>query len=220
MVLVQIPELMRYIFGPLPIVVCIFHLWIKNVTFLIAMLFYDGILLTNYLFIFWLKNPSAFKDDFWNNFFNKWVICFGTVSQLIFLMMPGNQPLNFFLCSGMNPKIQYQTKVNYTMVFVQVGSIALHIVLSIKIQLFKRKVAKMEQLNDFTQNKQIFLFNIEKDTLVGFAVNFVNVALFALSGFFISRFNNLIPVKINIYPNYLIMYIWHLIYPLCICFNR
>jgi len=120
-VLVQIPELMRYIFGPLPTAVCICQLWVKNVTFLNAMLFYDAIIVTNYIFIFWLKNPAAFKDDYWNIFLNKWVLGVSSISQLVFMLVPGNQPLNFFICTGLNPIIQLKNKINYTIVIVQVS---------------------------------------------------------------------------------------------------
>ncbi len=219
MALVQIPELFRYTFGPLPSVVCICHLWIKNVTSFNGMLFYDGILLTNYIFIFRLKNPAAFQDDFWNNFLNKWILGCSSLSQLIYILMPGNQPLNFFLCSGIRPNIQSKTKINYISLIVLVLSFLLHIFLSLKIFLFKRKIAKIEQINVFEQKRQKFVFDIDKDTLIGFAVNFMNMAFLALCGVFVSIANNMNPVEINKYPNYLIMYFWHLIFPLCICFD-
>jgi hypothetical protein len=47
-------------------------------------LYFDLIILSRYVYIFHLKNPAAFDDDFWALFLNLWVtfasLCFkGTV---------------------------------------------------------------------------------------------------------------------------------------------
>jgi hypothetical protein len=42
-----------------------------------------------YIFIFWLKNPAAFHDDFWLLFINLWSILFGVVTQLPRALVPG-----------------------------------------------------------------------------------------------------------------------------------
>jgi hypothetical protein len=38
----------------------------KNVVSVQLMLFLDCIVFARYVYIFWLKNPAAFHDDFWN----------------------------------------------------------------------------------------------------------------------------------------------------------
>ena len=35
---------------------------------------FDLIILTRYAYVFWLKNPAGFNDDFWVVFFNMWVV--------------------------------------------------------------------------------------------------------------------------------------------------
>jgi hypothetical protein len=37
-------------------------------------LYYDAIVIFRYLFIFRLKNPAAFKEDFWSLFVFVWVL--------------------------------------------------------------------------------------------------------------------------------------------------
>ncbi len=37
-------------------------------------LFYDAITLSRYIFIFWLKNPTAVEDSFWSLFINIWIV--------------------------------------------------------------------------------------------------------------------------------------------------
>ena len=62
----QIPELARYALGPLPESVCFFHFTMKNMTSVQLIVFFDCIIAARYVYIFWLKNPVAFKDEFWN----------------------------------------------------------------------------------------------------------------------------------------------------------
>ncbi len=38
----------------------------KNVVSVQLMLFLDCIVFARYVYIFWLKNPAGFHDDFWN----------------------------------------------------------------------------------------------------------------------------------------------------------
>jgi hypothetical protein len=47
--------------------------------------------LFRYVFIFWLKNPAAFEDDFWLIFVNAWSMTFSFLSQLPRALVPGNQ---------------------------------------------------------------------------------------------------------------------------------
>jgi hypothetical protein len=49
-----------------------------------GMLFLDCIMVTRYTFIFWLKNPAAFQDEFWSLFINLWVVGFSWIAQLVF----------------------------------------------------------------------------------------------------------------------------------------
>jgi hypothetical protein len=97
----------RYVYGPLPEVVCLFQLMIKNVINLQTVLLCDGVTAARYLFIFYLKNPFQFQDEFWHTFCNAWVASFALLSQFVFVYSPGHQPLNFFLCVGKNPRCQF-----------------------------------------------------------------------------------------------------------------
>ena len=86
----QIPLLIRYCKGPLPLWMCYFHIIVSNTITIQLMLFSDAITVLRYLFIFWLKNPSGFWDDFWTSYLNKWIFMFGLVSQIIHVILPGN----------------------------------------------------------------------------------------------------------------------------------
>ena len=86
---VQIPELIRYCYGPLPTFLCYLHLIIKSTLAIQLMLIFDAISILRYIFIFWLKNPFNFSDDFWNVFINLWIFSFSLMSQIVFVILPG-----------------------------------------------------------------------------------------------------------------------------------
>ena len=86
---VQIPELIRYCYGPLPTFLCYLHLIIKSTLAIQLMLIFDAISILRYIFIFWLKNPYNFSDDFWNVFINLWISSFSLMTQIVFVILPG-----------------------------------------------------------------------------------------------------------------------------------
>jgi hypothetical protein len=37
-----------------------------------------------------MKNPTRFKDEFWEIFVGCWIVGFAMISQFVFVFMPGN----------------------------------------------------------------------------------------------------------------------------------
>ena len=74
--------LLRFIFGPLPPMACFWHFLLRKTLVNQHLLLFDGIILMQYIFIFWVKNPSTFQDEFWNLFLNLWVILFSSLWYL------------------------------------------------------------------------------------------------------------------------------------------
>ena len=101
---VQPIETARYIFGPLPKSLCLFHLMYKNVLNVQTLLFSDGVTVAHYFYIFGLKDPARFKDDFWQVLIKIWVLSFAFLTQTIFVYFPGHQPISFYLCTGADPE--------------------------------------------------------------------------------------------------------------------
>jgi hypothetical protein len=64
-ILVQIPEVFRYLYGPFPLWFCRCHLFVKNVILLHCWCFLTSLTVLRFCFIFVLKNPGRFNDDFW-----------------------------------------------------------------------------------------------------------------------------------------------------------
>ena len=101
--LVQIPEILRYFSGPLPLWFCFWHYVLKNTIAMLQLIYFDVIAVARCLFIFRLKNPAMFQDEFWNFFINNLVISLSFLSQTVFAYLPGRQPLIFYFCTGENP---------------------------------------------------------------------------------------------------------------------
>jgi hypothetical protein len=106
LILIQIPEIMRYMTGPLPNWFCFWHYALKNTIAIQEILYFGIIAVVRYLFIFSIRNPATFQDEFWNFFINIQVVSFGFLSQVIFACLPGRQPLTFYFCTGDIPSGQ------------------------------------------------------------------------------------------------------------------
>ena len=75
-ILVQPADIFIYFYRPLPEWYCFFKLMLQNALVLQYILFYNSIIVIRYIFIFCLKNPENFQDDFWYRFINIWIVAF------------------------------------------------------------------------------------------------------------------------------------------------
>jgi hypothetical protein len=64
----NVPYTPRYLHGPLPVTVCRFNYFFKLVLTTQSILCLNSVMATRYIYIFWLKNPAAFHDEFWCRF--------------------------------------------------------------------------------------------------------------------------------------------------------
>jgi hypothetical protein len=73
-----------------------------------VLLFADLATLARFFYIFLLKNPGNFNDDFWAFFLNLWVKLATLVSMTAYHCLLTIQPINFYICSGLNPTVAFQ----------------------------------------------------------------------------------------------------------------
>ena len=208
-IFVQIPEMIRYFSTPFSLTFCFVHLWLKNTLQMQTILFFDAANIVRYLFIFWLKDPFNFQDDFWYLFVNVWVVSFSLATQFIYLFLPGCQPLNFSMCTGLyNPPClsTIPAKPNYSNPILQVFSIISHIFVSVRIKLHKRK-----------ENQEHF--NIETHSLTDYVTTISNLIVMCILALFLFLFNRVQPEKANDYPYYLIVYSYHMFLPFLVTFS-
>ncbi len=77
LLMIQIPELFIFFYHSLPPQYCQFHMMMRGLVYMQAILFLDVIVIARYIFIIWMKNPLSFQDDFWYLFVNLWVVFLG-----------------------------------------------------------------------------------------------------------------------------------------------
>ncbi len=209
---VQMPELARYLLGPMPSWVCLTHSIVKNSILMQMLIFFDCITIFKYLFVFKLRNPGGFLDDFWTVFINIWVFGFCTLSQFAQTILPDSLTMNYFFCTGENPlALDKSMKVNFFSFFILIVSLVLQLAVPIKIRVFKRSRKFLDgpvSGPSLNSNPASYL-----QSLSDYTTNSANVIILATPcslGVAVSRLS---PKEANDYPNYLLVYAMHLAAP-------
>ena len=133
----------RYIFGPTPLFLCNFNLFLKRTLTAQFMMFMDAIMISRFMFIFVLRNPSAFQDDFWSLFGNIWILSFCCLGQIVSELMLGCENLNTNICVGKNIYIPSEclivSRSDRFNAIIAFFTFIVHAFVNIKIQIFKWK---------------------------------------------------------------------------------
>lgn len=143
-----------------------------------------------YAYIFWLKNPTAFHDDFWYLFICLWVFATSVYLQANWILISSYLPMSYYMCTGTDPEMSF---LNPPKIYgwLEVPSALLIIVLYTKVYFFKRKLF----LSTLT-----FADKFEKHS-VSTVVNNMFVFLYiGLSNYIAVILNNTQPKDLNFYP--------------------
>lgn len=89
LIFVTLTDTARYFFGPLPHKFCLVKTTLTLSLVLQMLFFVTSILLTKYVFIFHLKNPTGIADQFWIIFLTIWIRSFAYLSQIAASFVPG-----------------------------------------------------------------------------------------------------------------------------------
>ncbi len=109
----QTLEIVTFLFAPLPAHFCLFTRIVRSSVFIELLLFFDLITLTRYFYIFWLKNPTGFNDEFWANYFHIWVKMFSIIFMSTFHIVSIHQSFNYYICSGQDPTTAILNRPRY-----------------------------------------------------------------------------------------------------------
>lgn len=203
---------LRFVIGPLPSYVCFWFIMLKKMFVSQGLLLIDAMTIVRYVFILWLKNPAAFKDDFWFVLINIWIVCFSFIGQLVRAMAPGNHQLEYKLCTGDDP--------NYMLTLPPVGrglvetvSVIVHICVYVRIAVHRLKSvpAGPEARSLFLKN--LVIMDMEKDSLTSFTINFVSSVFIATSVLLAIVINLKTCEDFGTYPKYLLTYFNYLVLP-------
>ena len=142
-------NIVRYIIGPLPKLVCQANYFAKRCITLGGVLTMGFIMVIRYIFIFWLKNPAAFEDEFWSLFLNVWTILFTLTSELVLIWLPGKDNFDIYICTGADPSENQdlsEKNSNFS-VAIKAVSLGLQFVIMARIQIYKLKIWRDNPVN-------------------------------------------------------------------------
>lgn len=126
----------RFFWGPFSPEICTWFFVARKSINTIIFLLVDAITFLRYLFIFWLKNPAAFHDEFWTIFITLWSFSFSYILHLVRVFVPGNHLLELAVCSGEDP----ESFIHLPPVFagyIEILSIILHLLVYARIVIYK-----------------------------------------------------------------------------------
>jgi hypothetical protein len=172
-----------------------------------------------YVFVFWLKNPGAFNDEFWHIFINIWVVSFSFVFQLPQAIAPSIGLIDYHVCTGENPTYLLLIPP-FNKSYVEIFGIFLQIYVYTKIRIFKKKSqTQIEPLSTAKLWKDNFITNIEKTSISSFISNSISFFLILLGAVIaiLRTFKDCLDLQMS--SKYLLFYIYDLLLPLicCIC---
>ena len=128
---------------------CYFQQILKTSLNLQSILTCDTITVVRCIFLFVLKNVDRFQDDFWNRFIRIWIVGFCAISQFVFLFLPGQQALIFYICLGKVPSNRTAEwrdegpKKNHILTYITVVSTVLQFLAGLKIIVHKLQLMKI-----------------------------------------------------------------------------
>jgi hypothetical protein len=165
-------------------VICFWLVFARKIIITNIIVIVNVMMLTQYIFIFWLKNPAAFNDEFWFVYVNFWSIGFSTIYQFLRGIVPGNQLLEYNICSGEDPSSLLSIPA-FLRGYIEIFSVILHIYANIRIFFYKRKQCMTIGPNVQAQSvKNEVLQEVEKQSLTNLTFNLTGIVLLFLSTLF------------------------------------
>jgi hypothetical protein len=206
-ILVTFLEWVRFVSGPMPHFPCWLHLTVKNTLAAKLMFFQTGLIISRYACIFWMKNPSACNDEFWCCFINRWVNIFSFLPHFVFAYLPGKRHTGYHMCTGADPAQDSMLPPKFNMIHYVIGfsSLAIHIIMGIRIFWYKHKIKNSVNDQSCVQ-KNLFLNALEKNSLSDFTTMTSGLVLLLSFGLLFFKYSQTEPQNFNSFPNYLMVY--------------
>jgi hypothetical protein len=140
-----------------------------------------------------------------------------TISQLVFVLLPGRQPFNYYLCTNKPESVYQFAKINWLIIVIQLLSVATHIIINLKIDRFKEAQKKSIYIvSKSGYLKSLGILSMDKHAISDNAANAFNVVVMSTTSVISTLVNNMDPGKANHFPYYLLIYFYHFIIPFMI----
>jgi len=212
LILTQIPEIIRYTYGPLPDLLCSVHMICKTSHIWIFWLNIDAIILTRYFFIIWLKNPSAFQDEFWAKFLSIWIYGASFISLSTWHFLAKFETMGFYICTGKDPT---KTKPHFPKAYgiLEALSVFLHLAIFLRIFVFNMKLELANR--SASKNLQVWIHSwAKKSSLVTCLPNLCKTFVMITTILSLKKVETM-PTEMFIqYPNCLLFYYINILAPI------
>jgi hypothetical protein len=205
-VLCQYSDIFQFIFSPFSEQYCILQAAMKTCLKHQILMYYDMGLIVRYIFVFWLQNPSAIYDDFWNLIIRIVVVSASYILTVVIYFLPMKKPFNFYLCTHLEPTPDLHLPERLHGTF-EVISLCLHVVVNLRISVFKHWTNSVSLL------KEKLMRQFEKQSMVSLTTNIFCISVLLAMALLRSKIQNIPLVEISLYPNSYFVYIFQLLSP-------
>lgn len=190
-------DTITYFVGPLPPYFCYIMCLIRPIIKTNALMFLNAIVVSKYIFIFWMKNPASIDDDFWSLFISLWSIGFSCIFNFVQIWF--QQIFYFYICADVS-KSSDQTlgpKNNAQVDFLI--TILIHIAITIRVNFYKNnRIEENIQVSNVACTTSNFAFHgIGEVKLADFVTNFLLSLWFGSLSFLQWKINHLSLSEVN-----------------------
>ena len=200
-------------FGPVANVVCNFSFFLQYLLTTQYLYFQNLSIITRYIFIFWLKNPAAFNDEFWSFFFNMWVVLFSLFPQIMYEIMHGIDSYHLCVCGKQMPPnifsgmpLQDKSLWNH---FLARLTLIIHAIVLLRIQLYK--VKDSGEIKPHPRSKQAWIGMWQNQFLSDLTTQSLTFICLIIIGMIQWRVSFVKITDLNNYPVFLYEYFFRLI---------
>ena len=208
---VQVSTMARILLGPFSHTCCFWFYVLRRALITRVFLLIDAITITRYIFIFWLKNPGAFNDEFWMRYVNLWTTWFCIMIPFVQAFFPNQKLMIYNICIGYHT--ESQTMSSTMNIGIEIPSIFFQLVLFFRIKIQKWQVCRKRESHQHS-HKILDLAAIESGSLLHisqslvliiiniFFIFFIVIGTFGQPCFLISRPHTfLVPFSILLVPS-------------------
>jgi hypothetical protein len=202
----------NYFYGPLSKSICLLIQVFRNLIKSNSLMFLNVLIVTKYVLIFCLKNPTSVNDDFWAFFIGLLTVFFNLLLNFTVLSLPQKHSLFYYACTDIDPKVDEDLGKSKVPGFEVLTCLFLHVLIILRIKIFKAKsgpkVAPSTNTTLPSSSSHVHA-KTEIQTLADIASN---VCIIIWSVFYLHlqvKVNSLTLAEVNSYPHYLYMFAYH-----------
>lgn len=196
-------DLIRILFGPLPLGICNLGIFGKNLFFASVSLLTVAATVTKFTFVCIFKSIPVMEDQFLSFYLFFSINIFSCLISFSRLYLPGRPLLNQVICTGQYYKewIDEEEDAYQTYLFFTIGCLFIYLILTIAIAVGKFKFS-------------VSVHQGQGITLGGMFEFLLTMVMLMLGLASISVLNNIQdPLILNQYPNYLLLYYIYIFLP-------